>query len=307
MTILKGKTVLLTGASRGIGIFIARALAKSGVIVIGVARDPTALEALSREIQSAGAKCFTIAWNISDLETLPALIALIEQTVGPIDILVNNAGIERYQAFQDYCLQDLQAIISTNLLAAMELSRLLLPKMISRQSGHIVNMASLAAKKGHPFDSAYSASKAGLLMWSDALRQELRNSGVEVSTICPGYVAETGMMAATGLPAPQLAGSVLPQAVAAAVVGAIEQNRAEVIVCKNRLSSGISKLLFALWQFSPRFGDLLYRTIGVPQLNQQRINRQRINCQQMSDRPFDQFSPPVPAEAALRSTQSSTT
>jgi len=80
--------------------------------------------------------------------------------------LINNAAIEKYRSFQDYSLEDIQAILATNLVAGMELTRLLLPTMLCQGSGHIVNIGSLAAKKGHPYDSIYSASKAGLLMWS---------------------------------------------------------------------------------------------------------------------------------------------
>lgn len=271
MTDLNGKTVLLTGASRGIGPFIARALAEKGATIVGVARDRARLDAACGELRASGAKCFGIAWDLRDCEALPGLVAEIEAAAGPIEIAINNAAIERYRAFQDYTLQDLQAVIAVNLLAAMELSRLLIPGMLQRGSGHIVNMASTAAKKGHPFDSAYSASKAGLLMWGDAIRQELAGSGVEVSVICPGYVEQSGMLADTGVPAPKLAGTSTPAAVAAAVVRAILDNRAEVVVNKDALSVGISKLLFAAWQFSPRFGDAIYRAIGIPQLNRQRV------------------------------------
>ncbi|MEO1399837.1 MAG: SDR family oxidoreductase [Cyanobacteria bacterium J06635_1] len=271
MTTLNGKTVLLTGASRGIGAFIARALTQQGATVVGVARDPAKLEQVCAELREAGAECFSIPWDLSNSETLPDLVTKIEQVAGPVDILINNAGIERYRAFQDYTLSDLQAVIAINLLAAMELSRLLLPGMLARGGGHLVNMASTAAKKGHPFDSAYSASKAGLLMWSDALRQELAESPVEVSVICPGYVEQSGMLADTGVPAPPLAGATTPTAVAAAVVRAIQQNQAEVILNKDIVSAVISKVLFATWQFFPRFGDTVYRAIGVPQLNQKRI------------------------------------
>ncbi|NJM97324.1 MAG: SDR family NAD(P)-dependent oxidoreductase [Phormidesmis sp. RL_2_1] len=307
MTALDGKTVLLTGASRGIGAVIARSLFQSGATVVGVARDRAKLAHVCQEIGSSGApsgassgtssgpmastvaaKCYSIAWDLSRSESLSDLIQTVEQTAGPVDILINNAGIERYRAFQDYTLQDLQAVIGVNLLAAMELSRLLLPSMVQRGSGHIVNMASTAAKKGHPFDSAYSASKAGLLMWSDALRQELVGTEVEISTICPGYVDSSGMMADTGIPAPQLAGSISPARVAAAVIKAIEQNQAEVVVSKDVIASTISKLLFATWQFFPRFGDATYRAIGVPQLNQQRIKPAAVELAgstRMSSRP----------------------
>lgn len=274
MTTLSTKTVLLTGASRGIGRVIARAAASEEATLVCVARSQSGLDDVTQEIRAAGGVAVGIAWDLSKVSSLMALVERVEAQVGPVDILINNAGVEIYRAFQDYQTSELQTVLTVNLLAAMELTRLVLPGMIERQSGHIVNIASNAAKKGHPFDSAYSASKAGLLMWADAIRQELTGSGVEVSSICPGYVDQCGMMADTGIPAPKLAGSATPEAVATAVVRAIQQNQAEVAVNKNTMSADIGKLLFALCQFFPRWGDRVYQKIGIPQFNQLRIQQQ---------------------------------
>lgn len=273
MTTLTGKNILLTGASRGIGRVLGQAIAAQGAVVVGVARSQRGLDDFCEVIQAAGGAAFGIPWDLANISSLPTLIHCVESQVGSVDILINNAGIEIYRAFQDYSAAELQTVLSVNLLAAMELSRLVLPGMLQRQAGHIVNIASNAAKKGHPFDSVYSASKAGLLMWADAIRQELVNSGVEVSSICPGYIEQCGMMVDTGVPAPTLAGTSTPEAVVAAVVRAIERNQAEVIVNKDSLSVGITKLLFALCQFSPALGDIVYRLIGIPQLNQLRIQQ----------------------------------
>jgi short-subunit dehydrogenase len=275
MTTIAGKTVLLTGASRGIGVFIARALAKEQATIIGVGRSPQQLDNLTTELKALGCNFIPINCDISNLSELPILLDKINQIVGGVDILINNAGIEIYRSFPDYSLAEMQSVISTNLLAAMELSRLLLPRMLAQDSGHIVNIASLAAKKGHPYDSIYSASKAGLLMWSDAIRQELADSGVQISTICPGYIAEQGMLADTGIPAPSLSGTSQPEAVAKAVIQSIKKNQAEVIVNKDFLTVFVTKLLFAIWQFFPKFGDAIYRLIGVIELNNQRVNIQK--------------------------------
>lgn len=281
MTTLTGKNVLLTGASRGIGRVLGQAIAAQGATVVGIARSQGGLDDWCEEIKAAGGTACGIAWDLSDIGSLPALINQIESQVGFVDVLINNAGIEIYRAFQDYTASELQTVININLLAAMELTRLVLPKMISRRSGHIVNIASNAAKKGHPFDSAYSASKAGLLMWADAIRQELVNTGVAISTICPGYVEQCGMMVDTGIPAPKLAGTSTPEAVVMAVIQAINHNRAEVMVNKDIVSTSITKLLFALCQLSPGLGDAVYRLIGIPQLNQLRI-QQKLEQQQQS-------------------------
>jgi short-subunit dehydrogenase len=274
MTTIAGKTVLLTGASGGIGICIARALVTEKATIIGVARSQTHLDKVSAEIQNLGGQWIDIPFDITQVEKLPVLLNKINQIADSIDILINNAGIEIYRPFQDYSLAEMQSVLSTNLLAAMELSRLLLPNMLSHRSGHIVNMASLSAKKGHPYDSIYSASKAGLLMWSDALRQELVGTGVEVSTICPGYVSQQGMLADTRVPAPKLSGITTPTNTAKAVIMAIKQNQAESLINQDLMTETLTKLLFAIGQFYPRFGDAVYRWIGVSNLNQMRIQNQ---------------------------------
>ncbi|MBW4563649.1 MAG: SDR family NAD(P)-dependent oxidoreductase [Mojavia pulchra JT2-VF2] len=277
MTSIAGKTVLLTGASRGIGAFIARELAKNQATVIGVSRSQERLDQVCAEVNAMGGKGIGIPFDISNVEKLPVLLQQIEQLTGSVDILINNAGIEIYRAFQDYSLADIQSVLSINLVAAMELTRLVLPNMLHQGSGHIVNIASLAAKKGHPYDSIYSASKAGLLMWTDAVRQELTGTGVGISTICPGYISDHGLLADTGVAAPSLAGTSKSEDVAKAVVRAIGKNQAEVIINQNFVTETLTKLLFAVEQFFPRFGDSVNRWIGVTKLNQLRIeNHKRV-------------------------------
>ena len=271
MTTIAGKTVLLTGASRGIGVCIARELARQQATVIGVSRSQAGLERVSDQINASGGKFIAVPGDISKVEELSKLVTQIAALVSSIDILINNAGIEIYKAFPDYSLSELQSVLSVNLLAAMELTRLVLPTMLHQGSGHIVNIASLAGKKGHPYDSAYSASKAGLLVWADALRQELVGTGVGISSICPGYIADCGLLADTGVPAPSLAGTSQAQDVAAAVIEAIANNRGEVIVNGNFITTNITKLLLVTEQLFPLLGDRINRQLGVTSRNQQRI------------------------------------
>ena len=271
MTTIAGKTVLITGASRGLGRFIAHELAKEQATIVGVARSQTGLDRVCGEIEAMGGKAIGIAFDLSKVEQLSTLIAKIEQLVGSVDILINNAGTGIYRAFPNYSLAELQSVLSINLLTAMELTRLVLPNMLDRRSGHIVNIASLASKKGHPYDSIYSASKAGLLMWANALRQELANTGVGIASICPGYVSDCGLLADTGIPAPSLAGRSTPQDVAQAVIRAIAQNRAEIIVNGNLITENLTKVILATEQLFPRLGDSVNRWLGVTKLNQTRI------------------------------------
>jgi short-subunit dehydrogenase len=277
MTSIVGKTILLTGASRGLGALVATLLAQeSRVTLVGISRSGQGLATVGAEVMAAGAEWVAIPFDISQIEQLPQLVEQVYQTVGPVDILINNAGIETYSAFQDYSVTDLQQVMNTNLIAAMELSRLLLPKMIDRGGGHIVNITSLAAKKGHPYDSIYSASKGGLQMWSDAIRQELAGTGVEVSIVCPGYISDQGLMASTGVPAPKLAGSSTAEQVARAIVQVIRDDRAEIWVNQNWFQEIITKILFGLSAVFPNFSDYMYRFIGIPEANRQRIKSSQL-------------------------------
>ncbi|WP_138505664.1 SDR family NAD(P)-dependent oxidoreductase [Nostoc sp. PA-18-2419] len=272
MTTLVGKTVLLTGASRGLGVYIARTLAREQATVICVSRSKSGLDAICTQIKALGGKAISIPFDIKNMAELSTLKQQINKIVGPVDILINNAGIENYQDFVDYSLEDLQSILTINLLAAIELTRLFLPSMLERRGGHIVNIASLAGKKGVPYNSIYSASKAGLIMWTDAMRQELAATDTNISVICPGYISETGMTVNSHVPTPWLVGVSTPIDVADAVIKAIKQNKAEIIVNQNLLTASITKLMFAIGQFCPQLVDKFYHYLGVVKLNYKRKN-----------------------------------
>ncbi|BAB77057.1 SDR family NAD(P)-dependent oxidoreductase [Anabaena sp. FACHB-709] len=270
MTTLTGKTVLLTGASRGLGVYIARALAKEQATVVCVSRSQSGLAQTCNAVKAAGGKAIAIPFDVRNTSQLSALVQQAQDIVGPIDVLINNAGIEINGTFANYSLAEIQSIFNTNLLAAMELTRLLLPSMMERGSGRIVNIASLAGKKGVAFNSVYSASKAGLIMWTDAMRQELVGTGVNISVVCPGYVSQTGMTVDTRVSAPKLAGISTPKSVANAVVKAIKNKTTEVIVNQNPITESLTKLMLAVGQISPTSVDRIYRWFGVVDFNQKR-------------------------------------
>jgi short-subunit dehydrogenase len=265
---IAGKAVVLTGASGGIGEFIARALAKEGATVVGVSRSQAGLEQICAEVDALGGKGISIPFDISQLEQLPILVEKIEAIAGSVDILINNAAIEKFRPFQNYALEDIQSILLLNLQAPMELTRLLLPGMIERNSGHIVNISSGAGKKGAPFNSVYSASKAGLINWSEGIRHELANTDVGVSAICPGCT-NAGMFLALDIPVPNGARITEPSEVADVVIQAIKQNRKEVI-----LDSFAVKVFYALSQLSPDFGDSMIQKSGVVETNRNCARKQ---------------------------------
>lgn len=275
MTTLAGKTVLLTGASRGLGVYIARALAIEKATVVCVSRSKAGLDITCDEITALGGKSISIPFDIKNVRKLSTLKKLIHQLVGTVDILINNAGIEVCQFFPDYSLDEIQSVLETNLLSPIELSRLFLPSMLEQHSGHIVNIASLGGKKGVAYSSIYSASKAGLIMWSDAMRQELVGTGVEISVICPGYISQVGLAAKNGLTVPHLAGISTPTYVANAVIRAIKQNKAEIIVNKELITEFFTRLLFAIGQLYSPFIDAIYRWIDIPRLNRMRVEKQQ--------------------------------
>ena len=259
---LNGKTAIVTGSSRGIGVHIVNSLTKKGVNVIGIARSKDGLEKTrSIVIHNSGSFEF-IEFDLSKSTKLPQLYSQFKDR--EIDFLINNAGIEKYSTFDEYKFDEIDKIIKVNLLGPMELTRLLLSK-IKANKGHIVNIASLAGKKGVLYNGIYSATKSGLILWSDALDQEMKEFGVGVSAVCPGYIAETGMFNDGGYPPPALLGESDPRKVGIAVIDAITKGKKEIIV--NR---GPIRLLLAISQIFPELSDTILNWFGVPELCRKR-------------------------------------
>lgn len=266
MNNLTDKIVLLTGAYGGIGSVIANHLVKEKVKIVCIGRCAKKLKQLCTQIESQGGNAITIPFDISKVENLPELVEIIDREIGSVDILINNAAIEKYKYFPDYSLVEIQSILTTNLLSVMELTRLIMPNMLKQRSGHIINIASGSGKKGIPYNSVYSASKAGLIIWNDAIRQELSDTNIDVSLICPGYT-NTGMYLKGGVTAPKAARVAEPSEVAQAVITAIKQNKAEIV-----LDGAVSRIIFALNQLSPELGDKIYSSIGLKELYKEASN-----------------------------------
>ncbi|MBC8346681.1 MAG: SDR family NAD(P)-dependent oxidoreductase [Candidatus Marinimicrobia bacterium] len=264
---LQGKTALVTGASRGIGPYIAKSLARKGFSIIAVARNESGLQKTKLEIESFGGICHTQPYDLMNINGLDGFVNDLWSKHGPFQILVNNAGVEYYQHFDRLSKEEISLILKTNLHGPLELSRSILPKFIEQKSGHIINIASLAGKKGVAYNSIYSASKAGLIMWSDGMRQEYKDSPVNISVICPGFISDAGMFHDGQEPPPPLLGSSHPQKVADAVLKAIRKGSCEIIV-----NSGPIRPLLALGQISWKLADAILRCFGVPALSRKRIS-----------------------------------
>ncbi len=255
---LRGKNALLTGASRGLGPYIARALANRGANLTLTARTADALEATAREVSAAGVRAVSIPADVTDQTDRERMLKNAVAAIGPIEILNNNAGIEWVCEYTKLSPELIEQMIQTNLVAPLILSRLVLPDMIARGSGHIVMMSSLGGKKGSPYSATYAATKAGLIEWTSGVREELRGTGVSASVICPGFVSDAGMFAEYGKRAPRLAGESRPDEVADAVVHAIEHDVAEITV-----NPGPKRLLSIANAISPGTVTWLLRRFGV--------------------------------------------
>ena len=262
---LAGKVALVTGASRGIGPVIARALALSGMDVALAARSADELERTARSVRRTGMRALAITADVANVLGRDELIQRTEADMGPIAVLVNNAGIENTIAYEDQDPSEIARIIEVNLVAPMLLARAVLPRMLQRGEGHIVNIASLAGKLGLAYDVAYSTSKGGLIQFTEGLRAEFRGRGVSASVICPGFVADVGMYATmsrqAGLEASRVAGTSPPASVARAVVRCIRKDIPEIIV-----NPGPMRLVTTFAEMSPRAFERIFPLFRTDQL-----------------------------------------
>ena len=221
MGALDGRIALITGASRGIGLASARALADAGARVVMLARGR---ESLEEAIRIVGAAAFSVTCDVSDTAALHGAVEQIRDSVGEPDILVNNAGRFVVSPAVSTSAEDFASVISTNLVAPFAIVRALLPAMQRRASGHIVTIGSIADRAIFPGNAAYSASKFGLRALHEVLHAELRGTGVRTTLVAPGAV-DTGLwdpVDPDNTPGFTPRASMLrPEAVAAAVLYAV--------------------------------------------------------------------------------------
>ncbi|MBK9714845.1 MAG: SDR family oxidoreductase [Kouleothrix sp.] len=215
---------LVTGASRGIGAATARELAQRGYALALAARSAGEIEALAAELARGGAPALPIPTDLRSVDEVRRMAGLALERFGRVDALIHNAGVGGGGAVARMDEDSAARTIETNLLAPIELTRLLLPQMLERRSGGIVFIASIAGHIGLPASATYSASKFGLRGFADGLRREVAQRGVGVTVVSPGFI-KTDMTRWMGnLPLPG------PEIVARAVGRALERPRREVVV-----------------------------------------------------------------------------
>ena len=221
---LSGKVAVVTGGGRGIGRALSAALVREGARVAIGDVDPAAAERAAAELGDA---VVGIALDVTDLPGFSAFLDDVEARLGPIDILVNNAGIMPITPLADESEVSVTRQLEINLRAVIHGTQEAIRRMRPRGTGHIVNVASLAGKTGYANIATYSATKHGVVGLSEAVRSELRDTGVEVSCIMPGPV-KTEL--AVGLRNARGVKDLTPEEVAEAVVAALKVPRFDVYV-----------------------------------------------------------------------------
>lgn len=191
-----GDVVVITGASRGIGRDIARAVADRGAAVGLLARDPGDLEALREEL-AARARVAAVACDVADPGALATALETLQHELGAVDVLVANAGIGLYGPFLDTAPADIDRLLHVNVLGTMHAIRCVAPGMVDRGHGQVVIIGSIAGRLGAPFEATYSATKFAQIGLSECLAVELSPHGISVSTVNPGPV-DTGFFDARG-------------------------------------------------------------------------------------------------------------
>jgi 3-oxoacyl-[acyl-carrier protein] reductase len=186
---LTGQSALVTGASRGIGYAVACRLGQMGARIAMCARDAKRLEEASSKLRREGIQTLALPADVSRDGEVSAIVESASKDFGAIDILVNNAGIGRFAPVHEFTEVDWDALLDTNLKGVFLMSRAVIPGMISRGRGHIINISSLAGKNSFAGGSVYCASKWGLLGLTYCMAEDLRGYGIRVAAICPGSVA----------------------------------------------------------------------------------------------------------------------
>ena len=258
---LDGTTVLLTGATGGIGHAIARTLAKRGAKLVLTGRRREQLEPLAVELSAR-----TIATDLAD----PASIEKLVAESGDVDVLVANAALPATGAVVDFEPADIDRLLAVNLRSPIVLSAALAKPMIERKRGHVVFIGSLASKTASPGGAIYSATKFGLRGFAHGFRADLHGTGVGVSIVLPGFIRDAGMFADAKVELPAGVRTSSPEEVADAVVRAIENDVGEITVAPVEM-----KVMTTIAAVAPMMGAALQRLAGGERISRELAAGQR--------------------------------
>jgi short-subunit dehydrogenase len=258
------RNAIVTGASHGIGQHIARALAARPMHLLLVARSEAELGRLASELNTGAVKVAAAVVDLGGPDAARQIADAAAAELGTVDVLVNNAATEPQTRFHVLTPAEIEHVLQVDLISPLLLARLLLPGMLERGYGRIVNISSLAGHTSFPHTEAYAAAKDGLTAFSRVLNSDYRGTGVAASSLILGPVKNTGVsartLAETGLTA-STAFSVTPEKVAAATLRAIDKPRPEIVV-----SIGPGRLLKALMDYFPALGPAINHLSGADKL-----------------------------------------
>lgn len=261
---MQPRNVIVTGASHGVGCHIARTLAARGMNLLLVARSESELAELARQLRTPAITVAVAAVDLANGQAARQVIEAAAAELGSVDVLINNAATEPQTRFHVLTPAEIEQVLQVDLISPLLLSRLVLPGMLERGYGRIINISSLAGHTSFPYTQAYAAAKDGLTAFSRVLNSDYRGTGVTATSLILGPVKNAGLsartLAETGLAA-STAFSVTPEKVAAAALRAIGKPKAEIVV-----SVGPGRFLKALMDYFPGLGPALNRISGASKL-----------------------------------------
>jgi short-subunit dehydrogenase len=262
-----GARVVITGGSEGIGLATAQAFARKGARLVLLARDERKLEGAAAAVAEAAPgspEVRTASCDVTDGDAVGRTFREIQGTLGGIDVLVNNAGISVYGEAEKTPLEAARRVMEVDYFGALNCTRAAVPMMRAQGSGVLVTVASAAALYGVPFLSAYGASKAALVAYSQSLRAEVASAGIKVVVVYPGYT-QTGLFAkeqtfgqARRPPGPYRP----PETVARAIVKAVERGRREVVLSPEGKGLLLARCLLS-WLVDPLLARLAAKLRGM--------------------------------------------
>ena len=184
---LSGRTALITGSSKGIGLALAAALGSAGARLVLNARDPPRLEAARRGLQASGLRVDAVAFDVTDPDAVEAGIAKIEREIGAIDVRVNNAGMQHRSPFAEFPIDAWRRLSATNIDGVFFVGRAVAQRMLERKRGKIVNICSVQSELGRPNIAPYAATKGAVKMLTKGMAIDLGRHGIQVNGLGPGY------------------------------------------------------------------------------------------------------------------------